>query len=145
MEKQNRGEIVKSVIERLKVSKTHLADLLNIHRTSLYKYFENEQLPVNTIIKIGSLIHYDFSVDIPEVRLYSNIVESTTTVGKPSDTLLANCITERDLWKTTAFRATETLSDFKELFYQLAFSAQSKGIDISDYMDKAKNIGSNRQ
>jgi len=63
----HRGEIVENVVRRSGFSLTKLASKLEISRNTLYNKFRNANLGYRLIQEIGQAIHYDFSLDFPEM------------------------------------------------------------------------------
>ena len=72
---QHRGEIVKKAIDESGYKKAQLARFLKIERKTLYNYFDRADLAIDTILKIGKIIHYDFSDEIKELRTIKTVVE----------------------------------------------------------------------
>ena len=63
----HRGQIVENVVRRSGFSLTKLASKLEISRNTLYNKFRNANLNYRLIQEIGLAIHYDFSLDFPEM------------------------------------------------------------------------------
>ena len=63
----HRGQIVENVVRRSGFSLTKLASKLEISRNTLYNKFRNANLGYRLIQEIGQAIHYDFSLDFPEM------------------------------------------------------------------------------
>jgi hypothetical protein len=61
------GEILERAIRRSGNSISDVARLLNINRRSVYNWFNQQQLKPEIFYKIGHVIHYDFSVDLPDL------------------------------------------------------------------------------
>lgn len=72
---QHRGEIVKKAVDESGYKKAQLARTMKIERKTLYNYFDRADLAIDTILKIGKIIHYDFSEDIKELRNIRPMVE----------------------------------------------------------------------
>lgn len=72
---QHRGEIVETVVRNSGYSLTKLADRLGKSRRWMYLMFENPNVTLDVILKIGKLINHDFSDEIDE---FKNITESVT-------------------------------------------------------------------
>lgn len=142
-EKLHRGEIVKSIISRLKISKTLIADRLNIHRTTLYGYFEEPDLSLDKVVKIGAIINHDFSVEIPEVKYYKGTtLQQVNEDGANYQINLAkdynDCVKDRDFWKTAAYESTNRLSTFKDVFYKLVLRAKQNNVKMDDILAAAE-------
>ncbi|MDB5019132.1 MAG: hypothetical protein JWQ28_259 [Pedobacter sp.] len=61
------GQILERAIRRNGNSISDVARLLNINRRSVYNWFNQAQLRPEIIYKIGHVINYDFSVDLPHL------------------------------------------------------------------------------
>ena len=64
--KNHSGLIVEKAVRRSGVSITELARKLNVDRKSLYNWFHQENLNVETIARIGHFLNFDFSKDFPD-------------------------------------------------------------------------------
>jgi len=64
----HRGQIVEKIIRRSGYSITRLAKKLGISRNTLYNRFESSNLGYRFIMEVGNVIHYDFTVDFPEMK-----------------------------------------------------------------------------
>jgi transcriptional regulator with XRE-family HTH domain len=64
----HRGQIVEKIIRRSGYSITRLAKKLGISRNTLYNRFENANLGYRFIMEVGNVIHYDFTIDFPEMK-----------------------------------------------------------------------------
>lgn len=74
---QHRGEIVEKAVRQSGYPLTKLAERLGKSRRWIYNAFENAQLPIDYILRIGKIIHYDFSEEIEELKGKSLAVEET--------------------------------------------------------------------
>jgi transcriptional regulator with XRE-family HTH domain len=61
------GQILERAIRRNGNSISDVARLLNINRRSVYNWFNQAQLRPEIFYKIGHVINYDFSVDLPHL------------------------------------------------------------------------------
>lgn len=61
------GSIVESVIRRKGHNISQLARFMKISRCTIYNWFEQDALPFDVLVRIGSSINYDFSADFPEL------------------------------------------------------------------------------
>ncbi|ACE05703.1 hypothetical protein Aasi_0262 [Candidatus Amoebophilus asiaticus 5a2] len=64
----HRGQIIEKIIRRSGYSITRLAKKLGISRNTLYNRFENANLGYRFIMEVGNIIHYDFTIDFPEMK-----------------------------------------------------------------------------
>jgi len=65
---KHRGQIVEKAARRSGYSLTKLAEKLGISRNTLYNRFANPNLGYSFIANVGNLIHYDFTVEFPELK-----------------------------------------------------------------------------
>lgn len=63
----NKGEIVELVIRRNNLSISELSRRLHVSRRSVYNWFEQKDLSLDIICKIGDVLDYDFSADFPDL------------------------------------------------------------------------------
>ena len=61
------GSIVESIIRRKGQNISQLARYLKVSRCTLYNWFEQDNLPFDVLIRIGTFINHDFSDDFPEI------------------------------------------------------------------------------
>ncbi|WP_316748959.1 helix-turn-helix transcriptional regulator [Pedobacter gandavensis] len=61
----NRGDVIERVV-RKKIGISELSRKLHVSRTAIYNWFENGQINLETICKIGEAINYDFTKEFPE-------------------------------------------------------------------------------
>lgn len=66
---RHKGEIVERAVKQRGYSYTKLSAELEISRTTLYRKFGERNLPKWFILRIGELIKYDFSKEIPDIML----------------------------------------------------------------------------
>ena len=64
---KHRGEIVEQAVRKSGMTVTGVAKKLGKSRRWMYDCFETKDLSLDHIIKIGKIIHYDFSEDFPEL------------------------------------------------------------------------------
>ncbi len=63
---QHRGEIVRKAVYNSGISITEIAKGIGKSRRWMYLMFENNNVPLDIVIQIGKIIHYDFSTEIKE-------------------------------------------------------------------------------
>jgi len=64
----HKGEIVRSVIDKLHIPIQRVADATNLSRRQMYNIFSNHNLNDETILKIGKAINHDFSEEFPSLK-----------------------------------------------------------------------------
>jgi predicted transcriptional regulator len=67
---QHRGEIIKEAVYKSGFPITALAKRMGKSRRWVYLLFENPTVPIDTVLQIGSIIHYDFSEEIETLKPY---------------------------------------------------------------------------
>lgn len=63
----HKGEIIEKAIRLSGIPISIIAKRLGKSRKHMYNLFENNQVPIETVLKIGKIINYDFSGDIKEI------------------------------------------------------------------------------
>ncbi|MBC8986505.1 helix-turn-helix transcriptional regulator [Pedobacter sp. N36a] len=61
----NKGDVIERVV-RKKIGISELSRKLQVSRTAIYNWFENGQINLETICKIGQAIDHDFTNEFPE-------------------------------------------------------------------------------
>ncbi|MBX9890552.1 MAG: hypothetical protein K2X94_04745 [Amoebophilaceae bacterium] len=67
--KEHKGKIVEEAIKNSGYQMKALAKKLGIARNTLYTKIKEAQLDDAFIIKIGNIIHYDFSISFPNLQV----------------------------------------------------------------------------
>lgn len=73
--KKHHGEILLAAINKSHFTKAKIARLLNFSQRHMYNYFAKPELPMDVFVKIGNIIGYDFSLDIPAIANYRIMTE----------------------------------------------------------------------
>ncbi|WP_162054322.1 helix-turn-helix domain-containing protein [Pontibacter pamirensis] len=63
----HRGEIIKDAIKASGVAVGVVAEKLGISRKTLYNKFKESSIPYSFILKLGEVIHHDFSLEFPHL------------------------------------------------------------------------------
>ncbi|MBC5992644.1 helix-turn-helix domain-containing protein [Pontibacter cellulosilyticus] len=63
----HRGEIIREAIKASGVAVGVVADKLGISRKTLYNKFKESSIPFSFILKLGEVIHHDFSQEFPHL------------------------------------------------------------------------------
>jgi predicted transcriptional regulator len=64
----HKGEIIKKAVNQSGVSVTQVAKSMGVTRKTIYNIFERIDVDNDTILKIGTIIHYDFSEKFPKLK-----------------------------------------------------------------------------
>ncbi|PRY05696.1 regulatory Fis family protein [Pontibacter ummariensis] len=63
----HRGEIIRDAIKASGVAVGIVAEKLGISRKTLYNKFKESSIPYSFILKLGEVIHHDFSQEFPHL------------------------------------------------------------------------------
>ena len=66
--RQHRGEILEDIVRKSGYSLKSLAEKLEISRNTIYNKFKEHDLSYDFIVRVGELIHYDFTYEYPEMK-----------------------------------------------------------------------------
>lgn len=64
----HRGQVVEKIVRRSGFPLTRLAHKLGISRNTLYNRFNNPNLGYRFIMAVGNTVHYDFTVEFPNMK-----------------------------------------------------------------------------
>ena len=80
----HRGQIVEKIVRKTGYSLTKLAERLDVSRNTLYNRFNNANLGYRFIMEVGNVIHYDFTLDFPEMKKQPDLISENKifTAGK---------------------------------------------------------------
>ncbi|MGV3632110.1 MAG: hypothetical protein ACO1O6_12950 [Bacteroidota bacterium] len=65
---EHRGEIIEQAIRKSGYPITKVAEKIGKSRRWMYLMFDNPAVPYEVIIRIGKIIHHDFSAEISELK-----------------------------------------------------------------------------
>lgn len=94
---QHKGEIVKNAIQNSGHSITKLSSKLGKSRRWMYHVFENSNVPLDVILEIGEIIHYDFTNEIKELKKYRQSQINLASLKSQESTYHPNL--NVDYWK----------------------------------------------
>lgn len=77
---EHRGEIIRSAVYKSGYTITDIAKRLGKSRRWMYLMFENSNVPLDIVIKMGKIIHYDFSEEIKEFGIAFNSMNEPQSV-----------------------------------------------------------------
>ncbi|MBF9252738.1 hypothetical protein I2I11_05515 [Pontibacter sp. 172403-2] len=72
----HRGEVIRDAIKTSGVAVGVVADKLGVSRKTLYNKFKETGIPYSFILRLGEVIHHDFSQEFP--HLGKNVKKDTT-------------------------------------------------------------------
>ena len=102
---QHRGEIIREAVYKSGYPITALAKRLGKSRRWMYLIFDNNNVSLDIVMKIGKIIHYDFSQEIKEFTSFSTKINNTF----PS---VVNEEPSAEYWKN---KYLKLLEDYSEL------------------------------
>lgn len=89
---EHRGEIIREAVYLSGFSITDIAKRLGKSRRWMYLMFDNSNVSLDIVLKIGKIIHHDFSEEIKE---FSTFLRTSTL----QQTLYSKEETSPDYWK----------------------------------------------
>lgn len=96
---QHRGEIIKEAVYKSGFPITELAKRMGKSRRWVYLLFENPTVSIDTVLQIGTILHYDFS---DEIEILKPHVLNETPI---------NYNNEDDYWKNKYLQLLEEYND----------------------------------
>lgn len=69
---KHRGEIIENAVRASGFPITKLAKRLGRSARWMYLTFKNPNVPIDTVLQIGHILHYDFAAEIPELQRFGN-------------------------------------------------------------------------
>ncbi len=66
--KMTKGELLTKALEETKYPIGALATKIKKGRRTIYNWMEGDAIPLETLLLIGKVIRYDFSLEIPELK-----------------------------------------------------------------------------
>jgi transcriptional regulator with XRE-family HTH domain len=89
----HRGQTVEKIVRKSGYSLTKLAERLDVSRNTLYNRFANANLGYRFIMEVGNVIHYDFTLDFPEIKKQADLIgENAIFIPRKEDR-------SADLWR----------------------------------------------
>ncbi len=73
--RQHRGEILEAVVRKSGYSIKALTEKLGISRNTIYHKFREHDLSYDFIVRVGDVIHYDFTEDYPEIKTRVDLID----------------------------------------------------------------------
>lgn len=91
----HKGEIIKKAVNQSGVTVTQVAKGMSVTRKTIYNIFDRIDVDNDTILKIGAIIHYDFTEKFPKLK--NNKTEEPQEAYHSQ--VVAELKDEVDLWK----------------------------------------------
>ena len=111
---QHKGEIIEKAVRESGFSITRLASRMGKSRRWVYQIFESPTVPVDYILAIGKIIHYDFTEDVKELKTYK--VSMAKQMMNESAQSFGNDKEEVEYWKN---KYLAVLEKYNELLISL--------------------------
>ena len=92
----HKGEIIKAAIIQSGVSVAQIARDMGVSRGTIYNIYARMEVDNDTILKIGSIIHYDFSTKFPKLKKSNKTEEPQEPYSKK---VVMELKEEVELWK----------------------------------------------
>lgn len=81
----HRGEVIRDAIKASGVAVGVVADKLGVSRKTLYNKFKETGIPYSFILRLGEVIHHDFSEEFPHL---SKNIKKEAALQQPQNTNL---------------------------------------------------------
>lgn len=91
----HKGEFIKEAVNQSGVSVTQVAKGMGVTRKTIYNIFERIDVDNDTILKIGAIIHHDFSEKFPKLKINKTEDPQEEYYKRTMEQLKADV----DLWK----------------------------------------------
>lgn len=81
---QHRGELLEAIVRRSGYSLKALSEKLGVSRNTVYNKFKEYNLSYDFIVRVGEIIHYDFTYEYPAIKtkLRLNTNQSTSDLWR---------------------------------------------------------------
>ena len=106
---QHKGEIIEKAVRSSGISNTRFAEKMGKSRRWHYQIFDNSNVPLDYIIEIEKVIHYDFSNEIKELKIY-RIRAKQEVISEASPTF-DSATKEAEFWKNKYLMLLEKYSN----------------------------------
>ena len=74
--KTHKGEIIELIVRSSGYTIKSVAEKMNISRSTLYKHFQAIDVSDDFILRLGKIIHHDFSKEFPHLKTYTHYRDS---------------------------------------------------------------------
>jgi transcriptional regulator with XRE-family HTH domain len=105
----HKGEIIEKIVRESNIPLTQIAKKLGVTRRTIYNIFEKYNVDNDTVLKIGKIIYYDFSIQFPQLKKV-NIVEEPSEIYNEKS--IPELKREVELWKS---KYIELLEEYNKL------------------------------
>ena len=120
MSEKHAGSVIEKTIRRHHLSITTISRKMNIHRRTLYNWFNKKELPYTVIIELGKVLDHDFSEDLAleDITTY----KENLIIQKPKKSTI-------DKYQYWMFKYLELLNKYSELKKKSAQNPRSSDLN----------------
>jgi len=136
--KEHKGKIVESAIKKSGYQMKSLAKRLGVARNTLYTKLKEAELDDVFIVKIARIIHYDFSIDFPQLAAQLSLNQVEENDGIYGNNLYRNPdFVELQLLNKKYLKLLEDYNKLLKLLILLANSNELVGIkkEITEFLE----------
>ena len=113
------GATVEKVVRNSGISIAELARRVRVDRRSLYNWFQQKDLKIDAIARIGYVLGYDFSAEFPELQSLQQILNN----NKSGYSITSDLSEDSEYWKSKYIALMEKYNSL--LTKQEVFSEES--------------------
>ncbi|MCQ6956560.1 MULTISPECIES: helix-turn-helix domain-containing protein [Mucilaginibacter] len=126
---QHAGEIIELAVRRKGVSISELSRRMHVNRRSIYNWFQQRCLKIETICEVGYIIGYDFSQDFPDAFTQQGfaIMENLIAAGKKNNLDSSNSV---HFWMTKYIAVLEKYNELLQIHEQNFPDFELSGNDL---------------
>lgn len=114
---EHRGEILEKAIRKSEYSITAVAKHLNRSSRWLYYQFENEHVPLDSMLKIGRFIRHDFSKELKQLKDQKEFSQGMTIAE--SNIVYDESRQDAEYWKNKCLELYEKYTNLLEQIEKL--------------------------
>jgi transcriptional regulator with XRE-family HTH domain len=123
--KSNKGEVIERIV-RSKIGISELSRILGVSRTTIYNWFEQGHLDLDTICRIGQAINHDFANEFPEEFANTHLHH---TAGLKPEKPDENCSIQ--YWMDKYISLLEKFNESLNSFTKAELNAHSENVNTN--------------
>ena len=101
---QHRGEIIRKAVYNSGLTITEIAKSIGKSRKWMYLMFENSNVSLDLVLKIGKIIRYDFTADFKELSTSARIKSESFVATEENET-------NAEYWKNKYLKLLEEYNE----------------------------------
>ena len=101
---QHRGEIIRKAVYNSGLTITEIAKSIGKSRKWMYLMFENSNVSLDLVLKIGKIIRYDFTADFKELSTSARIKSESFVATEENET-------NAEFWKKKYLKLLEEYNE----------------------------------